>query len=201
MKKTKSYKDFPSKGKSTVKNQLILINSSRNFKDYLSSLKNRHFGKYNKIPNYIITNEGVIHKLLQDDEYSGFFKNENINKNSIIICLENLGWLQKEPLKDYHINWIGDIYKGKVFDRKWRDYFFWEPYKEEQIVSLSSLCKELTKKFSIPKTSIGHNTKIYGIEKIKGIVTRSNFDSIFTDVTPSFDFDKFNKMLGNEEFT
>ena len=106
MKKTKSYKDFPSKGKSTVKNQLILINSSRNFKDYLSSLKNRHFGKYNKIPNYIITNEGVIHKLLQDDEYSGFFKNENINKNSIIICLENLGWLQKEPLKDYHINWI-----------------------------------------------------------------------------------------------
>ena len=153
MKKTKSYKDFPSKGKSTVKNQLILINSSRNFKDYLSSLKNRHFGKYNKIPNYIITNEGGIHKLLQDDEYSGFFKNENINKNSIIICLENLGWLQKEPLKDYHINWIGDIYKGKVFDRKWRDYFFWEPYKEEQIVSLSSLCKELTKKFSDRKST------------------------------------------------
>ena len=85
MKKTKSYKDFPSKGKSTVKNQLILINSSRNFKDYLSSLKNRHFGKYNKIPNYIITNEGGIHKLLQDDEYSGFFKNENINKNSIFL--------------------------------------------------------------------------------------------------------------------
>jgi hypothetical protein len=68
------------------------------------------------------------------------------------------------------------------------------------MISLSNLCKDLTKKNSITKKLIGHNTKIHGIEKIKGIVTRSNFDSNFTDVTPAFDFDKFNKLLGNEEF-
>lgn len=200
MKTLVTYDEFKPKGKNNKKYQIIIINSSRKFPEYLVSLQNRHFGKYNKIPNYIITNQGIIHQLLSDEEYSSIFKDENINKNSIIICLENLGWLNKEPLKDYYINWIGNIYKGVVFDRKWREHFFWEPYKEEQMISLSNLCKDLTKKNSITKKLIGHNTKIHGIEKIKGIVTRSNFDSNFTDVTPAFDFDKFNKLLGNEEF-
>lgn len=195
-----TYKEFDYQGKNKNKTQIILINSSRKFNDYLLSLKNRYNGKYNKIPNYIITNQGEVHHLLSDEKYSSIFKNNSINKNSIIICLENLGWLKKEPLKDYYINWIGDIYKGVVIDRKWREYFFWEPYKENQINVLSDLCKELIKKNSITNNLIGHNTKINGIEKIGGIVTRSNFDSNFTDVTPAFDFDKFNKLLGNEKF-
>jgi hypothetical protein len=29
--------------------------------------------------------------------------------------------LEKEPLKNYHINWIGSIYKEKVLDKKWED--------------------------------------------------------------------------------
>ena len=48
---------------------------------------------------------------------------------------------------------------------------------------------------NIPKKSIGHNTKFNGIEKFNGIVTKSNYDVIFTDVSPAFDFEKFNKLL------
>ena len=76
-------------------------------------MKFRFNGDFKRIPNYIITREGKIIQLLGNTEHSEYFKNPNINRNSIIISLENLGWLQKEPLTDHYINWIGDIYKGK----------------------------------------------------------------------------------------
>ena len=129
------------------------------------------------------------------------FSNGNVNKNSIVICLENLGWLQKEPLKDYYVNWIGDIYKGKAFEKKWRDYFFWDPYTEEQINSTVELSKKLFEELGIRRNIIGHNTKINGIEKYEGVTTRSNYESIFTDVSPSFSFEEFIKKVDNEQFT
>jgi hypothetical protein len=115
-----------------------------------------------------------------------------------VICLENLGWLEKEPLKQHHINWIGNIYKEKVVDRKWRDYFFWHPYTDVQLEKTAELCKELSKKCDIELKTIGHNTKIKGVEFFKGIITRSNFDEFATDVSPAFDFEKFNKLLKDE---
>ena len=48
------------------------------------------------------------------------------------------------------------------------------------------------------KEVIEHNTKINGIEKFEGIVTRSNFESHFTDLSPAFDFENFRKKLKNE---
>ena len=135
---------------------------------------------------------------MDNDEYTNYNTTSSINRNSVIVCLENLGWLEKEPLKNYHINWIGDIYKQKVFNKTWRDYFFWQPYPEEQIILTSKLCVKLTKETNIPLKSVEHNTKINGIEKFEGIVTKSNFDSDFTDVSPAFNFEIFNKYLKND---
>ena len=192
------YGDFQSDGKNQNKKQIILTNTSRNVKDYLQSLKYRYNGKYDKIPNYIVTREGKILQLLDNDEYGKYNGDPKIDQNSIVISLENLGWLEKEPLKNSHINWIWDIYNQKVFERKWRDYFFWQPYVEEQLILTAKLCVEITKDTSIPLKSVEHNTKINGVEKIEGIVTRSNFDSDFTDVTPAFNFEFFIKHLYNE---
>ena len=47
----------------------------------------------------------------------------------------------------------------------------------------------------ITKEITGHNTKINGIEIFKGIVSRSNFDVNYTDVNPSFDFDKLRNII------
>ncbi len=192
------YGEFKPTGKQKKKKQIILSHTSRDVKNYLMSLKYRYNGKYDKVPNYIVNREGKILKLLNDNEHSNYFSEPNINRNSIIVCLENLGWMEKEPLKNSHINWIGDIYNQKVFERKWRDYFFWQPYVEEQLILTAKLCVEITKDTSIPLKSVEHNTKINGVEKIEGIVTRSNFDSDFTDVTPAFNFEFFIKHLYNE---
>ena len=71
-----------------------------------------------------MTTEGKVIQLLDDVSYSNYFTESNVNRNSVIVCLENLGWLEKQPLENYYINWIGDIYIGKPFERKWRDYSF-----------------------------------------------------------------------------
>lgn len=190
--------NFKSLGKNKKKTQIILTHTSRNSKDYIKSLIYRFNGKNKKIPNYLIERNGIISQFMSNFEYAGYFTNKTINENSIIISLENLGWLEKEPLNNQYVNWIGDIYKGVVYEKKWRDYFFWQPYTEEQINSTVYLVKKIIEETSIKKSVIGHNTKINGIEKFEGVVTKSNFETEFTDLNPSFDFDMFLKKIENE---
>jgi N-acetyl-anhydromuramyl-L-alanine amidase AmpD len=195
------YGDFKPTGKQKKKHQIILTHSSRNGLEYLQSLKYRYNGDFKRIPNYFISRDGKVLQFLNNSEHTNYFKEPNINRNSIIICLENLGWLQKEPLTDYYVNWIGDIYKGKVFEKKWRDYYFWHPYTEKQLDVTVELCKELFKDMSISPTIVGHNTKINGIQKFEGVVTRSNFYSDRTDLSPAFNFEEFLKKIEHEEQT
>jgi N-acetyl-anhydromuramyl-L-alanine amidase AmpD len=194
------YGNFKPTGKQKKKKQIILCHTSREVKEYLTSLKLRYNGKFDKIPNYIITREGKILQLLSDDSHTNFFQESNINRNSIIICLENLGWLEKKPLTNYYINWKGSIYNQQVYEKKWRDYFFWQPYTDLQIKSTADLCNQLISDYKIDKRCIGHNVKIDGISEFEGIVTRSNFNSNFTDLNPSFNFETFIKFLENEQF-
>ena len=194
------YGNFTPTGKQKKKKQIILCHTSREVEEYLASLKFRYNGKFDRIPNYVITRDGKILQLLSDISHTNYFNNENINRNSIIICLENLGWLEKKPLTNYYINWKGSIYNEQVYEKKWRDYFFWEPYTTSQIESTADLCNQLNKTLRIDNRCIGHNTKVVGVENFEGIVTKSNFDSDFTDLSPSFNFETFRKLLKNEQF-
>ena len=191
------YGNFKTTGKQKKKKQIILCHTSREVEEYLTSLKVRYNSKYDKIPNYIITKEGRILQLLPDEGHSNFFMESNINRNSIIVCLENLGWLEKKPLTNHYINWKGSIYNQEVYEKKWRDFFFWEPYSDEQMKSTAELCLHLTEILKIKKMCVGHNTKIDGVENFEGIVSKSNFDGRYTDLNPSFSFDTFNKLIHN----
>ena len=194
------YGNFTPTGKQKKKKQIILCHTSREVEEYLASLKFRYNGKFDRIPNYVITRDGKILQLLSDISHTNYFNNENINRNSIIICLENLGWLEKKPLTNSYINWKGSIYNEQVYEKKWRDYFFWEPYTTSQIESTADLCNQLNETLRIDNRCIGHNTKVVGVENFEGIVTKSNFDSDFTDLSPSFNFETFRKLLKNEQF-
>jgi N-acetyl-anhydromuramyl-L-alanine amidase AmpD len=181
------------------KKQIILTHTKRNINEYLSALRYRYDKKYTKLPHYIITREGIILQIMGDEEFGNYLNNPTFDKQSIIICLENLGWLEKQPLKNHYINWIGSIYKKNVFDRKWRDYFFWEPYTEIQLEKTVELCVNLTEKFKIEPICIGHNTKTSRLEGFNGILSRSNIDQDSTDLSPAFDFEYFIKLLEDEQ--
>jgi N-acetyl-anhydromuramyl-L-alanine amidase AmpD len=194
------YGNFKPTGKQKKKKQIILCHTSREVGEYLTSLKFRHNENFDRIPNYVITREGKILQLLSNTSHTNYFSQENINRNSIIICLENLGWLEKKPLTNYYINWKGSIYNQQVYEKKWRDYFFWQPYTTSQVKSTADLCNQLIKTLRIGNRCIGHNTKVDGIESYEGVVSKSNFSSYFTDLNPSFNFETFRKLLENEQF-
>jgi N-acetyl-anhydromuramyl-L-alanine amidase AmpD len=192
------YGNFKTTGTNKKKKQIILNHTSREVGDYLTSLEFRYNKRYDKIPNFIITREGEIIQLLPETGNSNFFTDPIINNNAIIISLENLGWLEKKPLLNYYINWNGSIYKQEVYNKKWRDYFFWEPYSDEQFDMTVKLCNELLETMKIRKKFIGYNTYVSHIENYPGVVTRSNFDTKFTDLSPAFNYELFSKMIDNE---
>ena len=194
------YGNFKPIGKQKKKNQIILCHTSREVGEYLVSLKFRYNGHFSRIPNYVVMRNGDVVELLPENGYTMFFHEENLNQKSVIVSLENLGWLEKKPLTNHYINWIGSIYKEQVFEKKWRDYFFWQPYTQVQMESTAELCNMLAESLQIKKRSIGHNTKIDGITNWEGIISRSNIDTRYTDLNPSFDFETLTKFFENEQY-
>lgn len=177
----------------------MLTHTSRPLGYYMMSLKYRYGGKYEKIPHYVISKDGEVKNFFEPKYSSNFFGVRKIDNRSIIIVLENNGWLKKHHLSGKFMNWIGDIYFKKPFEKKWRGYGFWDEYTEEQYDSLSKLIKYLTKEFDIPVEFVGHNTKVTGVENFKGITSRSNYSDVYTDVSPAFDFEKLKNKTNEQE--
>jgi hypothetical protein len=190
--------DYPDFKEEQGKSQILLTHTSRPLMDIMVSIKYRFGGKPHKLPHYFVDREGKVIQVLDNKQNGNYSSNDRINSKSIVICLENLGWLEKKPLTTYHINWIGNIYKGNIVDKKWRDYFFWQPYTEIQVEKTAELCKKLSNEMDISLNCIGHNTKVKGCESFLGILTKSNFDEFATDLSPAFNFEQFKKLLENE---
>lgn len=176
----------------------MLTHTSRAVSYYMMTLKYRYGGKYEKIPHYLISKEGNVKNFFEPKYSSNFFGVKKIDNRSVIITLENNGWLKKHHLSGKFMNWIGDIYFKKPYEKKWRGYGFWDHYTEEQYDALAKLIKELSTEFDIPLEYVGHNTKVTGVENFKGITSRSNYSDIYTDVSPAFDFKKL-KVKTNEQ--
>jgi hypothetical protein len=121
---------------SNKKTQIILSETKRSAKNYINSLKYRYNGKNPYIPNYVVDKEGEVFKLINDNQFSNYMEKDDINEKSIIIVLENYGWLLKNALENTYVNYVGDIYKKEVFEKKWRDNLYWDKYGEKQIESL-----------------------------------------------------------------
>jgi len=194
----KNIDGFTPVGKYKRKKQIILTHTSRNVKDYIKSLKYRYNGENQKLPHYIIDREGQVFSIIPSNAYASYMDVVSHNKNSIIITLENLGWLRKNPLKSNYINWIGNEHMDNIYERKWRGYYFWQPYTDKQMESLVSLIEKLCDEYKIPMTTIGHNVKVDKIENFNGIVTKSNYDTESTDLNPAFDFSIFINKKENE---
>ena len=177
-----------------AKHQIMLGHTSRGVEDYLKALELRHNGLYNNKPHYIITKEGLVIKVLEPTRSTNFFGSEEIDNNIIAILLENDGWLKPKKNNPRLCDWLGNIYNGEVFEKKWRNKFFWATYTDKQLESLLNLLDKLCIELDINKDFVGHNVRVDGVEKFEGIVNRSNYSEFFTDLSPAFNFEKIKEI-------
>lgn len=181
----------------TKKSKIIFGNTfnhdMRHFKGWL----HRNNGKYKKTSAFTISVDGVIYEHFDPKYYSNYFKNNDLNKKSIVILLENDGYLFNDIKNNQFITWVGDIYKepNKVVEKKWRGLNYWLPYTNEQFVSATELVKMLCMEFDIPLTVIGHNTKVEYLGDFNGILYKSNLDKHYSDLNPFWDFELFKENL------
>ena len=181
------------------KHQIILCHTSRPLHYYRNSLIYRLDGEFKKIPTFLISKEGETVQNFDERYYSEFIGVEEIDKGVIVICLENLGWLKRNHLNNKYINWIGDIYKGEVYQKRWRDRTYWSHYPDKQLKECARLISSLCERLDIPLQLVGHNVQLDGVETFEGIVTRSNYNELWTDVSPSFSFEKLKKYIDEEK--
>lgn len=177
--------------KKSKKTQILLFDTGRRIDDYINKLKYRRNGQYDDIPHYIVTKLGLVYKVFDTNFSSITFGDPKKDKKIIKIAVENLGWLSKNTITGVLNNWIGDPYRSEPFLRNWRNYFYWDTYSNLQMESLSKLCDELCEKHKIFKQTVPSQGFFERATNFQGIVCKSNFSTIYTDINPSFNFGVF----------
>lgn len=180
----------------TKKKQILLFDTSRKLDDYFNMLRYRLNGKYENIPHFVISKRGQVYNLFDTRFYSRTFQEKELDKKQVKIAFENLGWLSKNTINGFLYNWIDTPYRTEPFIKKWRNYFYWDIYTEEQMNVASELCELICREENIPNISISSNYYFKNAPKFEGILYKSNFSDIYTDINPSFDF---NKIVQDEE--
>lgn len=175
------------------KTQIFLYDTGRRTEDFINKIRYRKNGNYDEIPHFIITKLGTIYQIFDIDHYSNTFNEPKIDRQFIKIAVENLGWLSKNTITGFMNNWIGDPYRSEPFARNWRNYYFWDRYSETQMESVSNLCKHLCESKGIPFQVVPSQGYLENVLKFGGIVCKSNFSNIYTDINPSFNFRIFYK--------
>jgi hypothetical protein len=183
----------------TKKTQILLYDTQRRIDDFVNKLKYRKNGKFTDIPHFIVSKLGLVYQVFDTEFYSNTFENTKLDNKQIKIAVENLGWLNKNTITGVLNNWIGDPSRTEPHIRLWRNYYYWDKYNQEQLTSLAELCNFLCEKHGIFKQTVPSNGYLQEVSNFKGIVCKSNFSSIYTDINPSFEFGVFfNNKKANE---
>ena len=183
------------------KEQIIIGNTFNHDMRHYNCWLKRYNGHYKKTAAFTISSVGLIYKHFDPKFYSNYFKDYQSNSKSIVILLENDGWLIKNSENNEFITWIGDIYKepSKVVEKRWRGYNFWAPYTKKQFESTTKLVKSLCNEFKIPLFAINHNTKVDNLSDYKGVMYKSNIEKYYTDINPSWNCELFKNKIENHE--
>lgn len=181
----------------SIKKQIILAHTSSSDMGHMYRWNNRLNGNNKKTAAFTITRDGLQYEHFDPSYYADFTGNIEIDKKSIVILLENDGWLFKTLENNVFINWIGNIYNqpDDICLKKWRGFTYWAPYTEKQVESTLNLVNDLCNEFQIPKVVVSNNVKIDDAAEINGVLYRSNLERHFTDLNPSWPFKEFKTKL------
>ena len=170
------------------KTQILLYDTQRRVDDFINKIKYRKNGRYGDIPHFVVSKLGVVYQIFNTEYYSSTFDNSKIDRKQIKIAVENLGWLNKNTINGLMTNWVGDPYRSEPYVRNWREKFYWDRYTDQQMSSISLLCEDICEKHNIQKAVVPSQGYIENIVNFKGVVCKSNFSNIYTDINPSFNF-------------
>lgn len=181
----------------TPKNLIVIGHTFNHDMKHVTGWLHRYHGKYKKTSAFTISTNGTIYQHFDPKYHSRYFNKTELDNKSIVILLENDGWLVKDNQKNEFYTWIGDIYSepNMIIEKRWREYSYWAPYTNEQIESTLSLCNKLCVDFDIPVMVMNHNTKIDNLIGYEGIIYRSNLEKHYTDLSPSWDCNEFKNKL------
>lgn len=182
----------------TKKKQIILLNTSCTKDEYFTKIKTRFNGKYNRLPCFFISQDGEIHQHFNPNYYSKLMEQQQIEKHSITIAVENVGWLFKDSLNGKMITWSGNEYAGDFIEVPWRNKRYWATYTDEQYTKLAELVDYLCIEYNIIKDFIGNNIVINKPNTYRGVLNRSNYSKNYYDLSPAMDFKKLNELINKE---
>lgn len=179
------------------KKQIVLGNTFNTNMQHAIGWGTRYNGKYKKTAAFTIDKRGLIYQHFDPKYYSRYFNTADQNTKSILVLIENYGWLVKDNKKDKYINWFGQTYidNDDIMEKKWRDYMYWAPYNNKQLESAIYLILKLCSEFNIPKIAVGHNTKIDDLYEFEGVLYKSNIEKHYTDLNPNWKFDIFKEKV------
>ena len=181
------------------KTQIILAGSLRKDNLHIKRFETKDGGKAKSWCTYSIARDGSVFQHYDPKYYTDFMGDKDIDKKSISIVLENMGMLFYDFESNKYLNWIHDECSDEFkYERKWNGHTYWEGYSEEQYNSTVELCKNLIEEFDMELDCLGFNVFYDDTVKFEGIVCRSNYDSDYTDLNPSFDFRRFLEDLDIE---
>jgi len=170
------------------KTQILLYDTQRRVDDFIQKIKYRKNGNYQDIPHFVITKLGMVYQLFDSNYTSNTFDNPSLDRKQIKIAIENLGWLNKNTITGSYSNWIDDPYRSEPLIKNWRNHYYWDKYNDIQMEKVSELCEFLCDKHQIFKQHVPSQGYLENISKFNGIVCKSNFSNIYTDINPSFNF-------------
>jgi hypothetical protein len=182
----------------TKKKQIILLNTSCEKDDYFKKIKTRYNGKYNRLPCFFISRTGEVYQHFNPIYYSKLMEGHQIEKHSITIALENVGWLFNDTLNNKVLTWSGSEYSGEIIEIPWRNKKYWATYTDEQYTKLAEIIDYLCIKHNIIKDFIGNNVVINKANNYRGVLNRSNYSKNYYDLSPAMDFKKLNELINKE---
>lgn len=182
----------------TKKKQIVLINSLCTLDEHIVKIKTRYNGKYTKMPCFFVSKNGEIYQHFDPNNYNNLMDEQRVEKQVIVIALENVGWLYKDALSGNFITWKGTTYDGDVSEVPWRNKKYWANYTDEQYDELVELINYLCIEHNIIKEFVGNNVIIEKPNNYRGILNRSNYSKNYYDLSPAMNFKKLKELIEKE---
>lgn len=179
------------------KKQIVLGNTFNTDMKHFVGWTTRLNGHYKKTAQYTIDIEGNIFQHFEAKYTSSMMNNYDVDKQIIMVLLENEGYLVQDANKKQFYNFFNNIYNRKqnIVLKKWRGHTYWAPYTKKQKDSCVELCKQLCSDFNIERKVVNYNTKIDNFTMTNGILYKSNYCLSHTDVSPAWDFEEFKNKI------